>query len=91
MGFIADYLAEILHTELRRLNYTDAYQQYFELGSHVEERDRRAIVRTLSGLIKLLYPDGNCPKEKMEELLAFSIEHRRRVKEQLKRMGGLEY
>lgn len=91
MGFIADYLAEIFHTELRRLNYTDAYQQYFEFGSHVEERDRRAIVRTLSGFIKLLYPDGNCPKEEMEEILAFAIEQRRRVKEQLKRMGGLEY
>jgi len=91
MGFIADYLAEIFHTELRRLNYTDSYQQYFELGSHIEERDKRAIVRTLSGFIKLIYPDGNCPKEDMKELLEFSIEHRRRVKEQLKRMGGLEY
>ncbi|EMR73015.1 putative ATP-dependent Lon-type protease, partial [Thaumarchaeota archaeon SCGC AB-539-E09] len=91
MGFIADYMAEIFHTELRKVNYTDAYQQYFELGSHVEERDRRAIVRTLSGFIKLLHPDGNCPKEDMEEILAFAIELRRRVKEQLKRMGGLEY
>jgi len=91
MGFIADYLAEIFHTELRRLNYTDTYQQYFELGSHIEERDKRAIVRTLSGFIKLIYPDGNCPKEDMKELLEFSIEHRRRVKEQLKRMGGLEF
>ena len=91
MGFIADYLAEIFHTELRRLNYTDTYQQYFELGSHIEERDKRAIVRTFSGFIKLIYPDGNCPKEDMKELLEFSIEHRRRVKEQLKRMGGLEF
>lgn len=91
MGFIADYMAEIFHTELRKINYTDAYQQYFELGSHVEERDRRAIVRTLSGFIKLLHPDGNCPKEDMAEILIFAIELRRRVKEQLKRMGGLEY
>jgi len=91
IGFIADYFAEILHTELRKLNYTDNYQQFFELGSHVEERDKRAIVRTVSGFVKLIYPDGNCPKEDMREFLEFAIELRRRVKEQLKRMGGLEY
>lgn len=91
IGFIADYLAEIFHSELRRLNYTDNYQRYFSLGSHVEERDKRAIVRTFSGLLKLIHPDGNCTKEEIKEYLAFAIEHRRRVKEQLRRMGGLEY
>lgn len=91
MGFIADYLAEIFHSELRRFNYTDLYRKYFTLGSHVEERDRRAIVRTVSGLIKLIHPDENCSKKEMEQYLTFAIEHRRRVKEQLKRMGGLEY
>jgi len=91
IGFISDYIAEIFHSELRRLNYTDVYRKYFTLGSHVEERDRRAIMRTLSGLIKLIHPDGNFSKKEIEEYLSFAIEHRRRVKEQLKRMGGLEY
>lgn len=91
MGFIADYIAEIFHSELRRRNYTDAYDRFFSLGSHVEERDRRAIVRTTSGLLKLIHPDGNCSADEMEEYLTFAIELRRRVKEQLKRMGGIEY
>lgn len=91
LGFIADYLSEIFHSELRRRNYTDKYDQYFSLGSHVEERDRKAIVRTVSGLVKLLHPDGNCTREEMSEYLSFAIEVRRRVKEQLKRMGGIEY
>ena len=91
MGFIADYLAEIVHTELRRRNYTDLYDRHFSLGSHVEERDRRAIARTTSGLVKLIHPDGNCSRQEMEEYLRFAIEQRRRVKEQLKRMGGIEY
>ena len=91
MGFIADYLAEIFHTELRRRNYTDQYDRHFGLGSHVEERDRRAIARTTSGLVKLIHPDGNCSRQEMEEYLRFAMEHRRRVKEQLKRMGGIEY
>jgi ATP-dependent Lon protease len=91
MGFIADYLAEIFHTELRRRNYTDLYDRHFSLGSHVEERDRRAIARTTSGLVKLIHPDGNCSRQEMEEYLRFAIEQRRRVKEQLKRMGGIEY
>lgn len=91
MGFIADYMAEIFHSELRRRNYTDVYDRYYSLGSHVEERDRRAIAKTTSGLIKLLHPDGNCTKEEVREYLSFAIEMRRRVKEQLKRMGGIEY
>jgi ATP-dependent Lon protease len=91
MGFIADYIAEIFHSELRRRTYTDAYDRFFSLGSHVEERDRRAIVRTTSGLLKLIHPDGNCSADEIEEYLAFAIELRRRVKEQLKRMGGIEY
>lgn len=91
MGFIADYLAEIFHSELRRRNYTDSYERFFALGSHVEERDRKAIARTTSGLIKLIHPDGHCEEKEIEEYLTFSIELRRRVKEQLKRMGGIEY
>jgi len=90
-GFVADYIAEIFHNELRKRNYTDNYSSFFRLGNHVEERDRKAIARTTSGLIKLIHPDGICSKEEMEEYLAFAIEMRRRVKEQLKRMGGIEY
>lgn len=91
MGFIADYIAEIFHAELRRRNYADLYDRYFTLGSHVEERDRKAIARATSGLIKLIHPDGNCTRQEMDEYMRFAIEHRRRVKEQLKRMGGIEY
>ena len=91
LGFISDYLAEIFHNELRKRNYTDLYDRYFSLGSHIEERDRKAIAKTTSGMIHLLHPDGNCSKAEMEEYLSFAMELRRRVKEQLKRMGGIEY
>lgn len=91
LGFIADYIAEIFHSELRWRNYTDAYDRFYALGSHVEERDRKAAVRTVSGLMKLIHPDGQCTQEEMREYLEFALELRRRVKEQLKRMGGIEY
>lgn len=91
LGFISDYIAEIFHNELRKRNYTDLYDRYFSLGSHIEERDRKAIAKTTSGLVKLIQPDGNCSKAEMEEYLIFAMELRRRVKEQLKRMGGIEY
>jgi ATP-dependent Lon protease len=60
MGFIADYIAEIFHNELRPRSYADLYDRHFHLGSHVEERDRKAIAGTTSGLIKLLHPEGEC-------------------------------
>jgi len=91
LGLISDYIAEIFHAELRQRNYTDVYDRYFSLGSHVQERDRKAIARTTSGLIKLIHPDGNCTKAEVEEYLTFAVEMRRRIKEQLKRMGGIEY
>ena len=91
LGFIADYIAEIFHNELRPRSYADLYDRYFQLGSHVEERDRKAIAKTTSGMIKLLHPDGECTKAEIEEYLRFAIELRRRVKEQLRRMGGMEY
>ena len=91
LGFISDYLSEIFHSELRKRNYTTNYDNFFSLGSHVEERDRKAIARTTSGFLKLLHPDGQCTEEEMKEYLEFAIELRRRVKEQLKRMGGIEY
>jgi ATP-dependent Lon protease len=90
-GFIADYIAEMFHGELRPRSYADLYDRHFQLGSHVEERDRRAIARTASGLIKLLHPGGDCSREELAEYLRFAIEARRRVKEQLRRMGGVEY
>ena len=91
LGFIADYIAEIFHNELRSRSYADLYDRFFHLGSHVEERDRKAIARTTSGLIKLLHPNGNCTKQEVEEYLSLAIELRRRIKEQLRRMGGVEY
>jgi ATP-dependent Lon protease len=91
MGFIADYIAEIFHNELRARSYADVYDRHFHLGSHVEERDRKAIARTTSGLVKLLHPDGDCTKAEIEAYLSFAMELRRRVKEQLRRMGGVEY
>jgi ATP-dependent Lon protease len=91
VGFIADYIAEIFHNELRTRSYADLYDRFFHLGSHVEERDRKAIAKTTSGLIKLLHPDGECSKAEIEEYLQFAMELRRRVKEQLRRMGGIEY
>jgi len=91
IGFISDYIAEMFHGHLRQRNYTDIYDHFFSLGSHVEERDRKAIARTTSGLIKLIHPNGHCSKEECQEYLTLAIELRRRVKEQLKRMGGIEY
>lgn len=91
LGLISDYIAEIFHAELRNRNYTDLYDRYFSLGSHVQERDRKAVARTTSGLIKLLHPDGSASKEEVQEYLTAAIEMRRRIKEQLKRMGGIEF
>ena len=91
LGFIADYLAEIFHNELRPLNFTDAYDAYFAFGSHVGQRDRRAAVRTVSGLLKLIHPDGRHTRDDVAEYLAFGLEMRRRVKEQLKRINPIEF
>ncbi|MDY0059348.1 MAG: protease Lon-related BREX system protein BrxL [Myxococcota bacterium] len=91
LGFIADYIAELFHNGLRPLNYTDAYDRHFSFGSHVGQRDRRAAVRTVSGLIKLIHPDGQCTKAELAEYLTFALEMRRRVKEQLKRLNPIEF
>lgn len=91
LGFIADYIAEMFHNHLRAANYTDTSDRYFSLGSHVGQRDRRAVVRTVSGLMKLIHPDGACSKEEMAEYIAFALEMRRRVKEQLKRINPIEF
>ena len=89
-GLLSDYLAEVLRT-LRRTSYVDLPERYFEFGSHVGGRDAKAVRKTVSGLVKLIHPDGNVSKEELGEYVEFALEMRRRVKEQLKKMGGLEY
>lgn len=89
-GFVVDYLAEALR-ELRRHNFTEVPDRYFTMGSHLVSRDRKAVKRTVSGLMKILYPDGKATRDEVAELLEFAMEGRRRVKEQLKKMGSFEY
>jgi ATP-dependent Lon protease len=89
-GFVVDYLAEALR-ELRKHNFTEAFDQYFSLGGHLNARDRKAVRKTVSGLMKILFPHGEVSREEMAELLEFAMEGRRRVKEQLKKMGSFEY
>lgn len=89
-GFVVDYLAEALR-DLRKHNYTDTVDKYFSMGSHLNARDVKAVRKTVSGLIKLIYPHGEFSKEELAELLDIAMEGRRRVKEQLKKMGSFEY
>jgi ATP-dependent Lon protease len=89
-GFVVDYLAEALR-ELRRHNFTEVPDRYFTMGSHLVSRDRKAVKRTASGLMKILYPDGKATRDEVAEILEFAMEGRRRVKEQLKKMGSFEY
>lgn len=89
-GFITDYLSEFFR-EMRKRSFTDAYQEYFRLGRDLNQRDTIAVNRMVSGLVKLVYPDGNFDKEYIREILTFALESRRRVKEQLKKIGGMEF
>src|SRR3954452_19753620 len=89
-GFVVDYLAEALR-ELRKQNFTEIIDHHFSLGAHLNARDRKAVRRTASGLMKILHPHGEVSRDDLEELLALAIEGRRRVKEQLKKMGSFEY
>lgn len=89
-GFVVDYLAEAFR-ELRRRNYTDRIDRSFSLGTDLNTRDAKAVRRTVSGLVKLLHPAGDPTKEEMAEYLEIALEGRRRVKEQLKKMGSFEY
>ena len=89
-GFITDYLAAFIR-ELRKEQHGDAIDQYFRLGKNLNQRDTIAVRRTVDGMIKLLYPDGEYGKEEVEEVLRFALEMRRRVKEQLKKLGGMEF
>lgn len=89
-GFITDYLAEFLR-ELRKEQFSDALDRFFRLGKNLNQRDTIAVRRIVSGMVKLLYPDGEFTKEQLEEILRFALEMRRRVKEQLKKLGGMEF
>lgn len=89
-GFVVDYLAEALR-DLRKHNYTESIDHHFALGAHLNARDRKAVRRTASGLVKILHPHGEPTKEELEEIVVVAVEGRRRVKEQLKKMGSFEY
>jgi len=89
-GFVVDYLAEALR-QLRRQNYTEVFDRHFSLGSQLNTRDAKAVRRTMSGLVKLLHPAGDPSREELQDYLELALEGRRRVKEQLKKMGSFEY
>ncbi len=89
-GFITDYLAEFIR-ELRKEQYGDALDKYFKLGKNLNQRDTIAVRKMVGGLVKLIYPDGEYTKEEIEEIIRFALEMRRRVKEQLKKLGGMEF
>lgn len=89
-GFITDYLAEFIR-ELRKEQHGDALDKFFRLGKNLNQRDTIAVRKMVGGLVKLIYPDGEYTKEQLEEILRLSLEMRRRVKEQLKKIGGMEF
>ena len=89
-GFVVDYLAEALRS-LRKLNFTEIIDHHFSLGGHLNARDRKAVRKTVSGLVKIIHPHGDPSPEELREILEFAMEGRRRVKEQLKKMGSFEY
>lgn len=89
-GFITDFLAEFLR-EMRKRPFTDAYEDYFRLGPDLNQRDVIAVKKTVSGLVKIVYPHGEFDKEDIREILEIALELRRRVKEQLKKIGGMEF
>ncbi|MCD8230985.1 MAG: protease Lon-related BREX system protein BrxL [Clostridiales bacterium] len=89
-GFITDYLSEFMR-ELRKEQHGDALDKYFRLGKNLNQRDTIAVRKMVGGFVKLMYPDGEYTKEELEEILQLSLEMRRRVKEQLKKLGGMEF
>jgi ATP-dependent Lon protease len=89
-GLIVDYLAEYFR-EMRKTTFADAIDTYFRLGNNLNQRDTIAVRKTVSGLLKLLYPHGEYDKEAVEKCLHYAMECRRRVKEQLKKLGGMEF
>ena len=89
-GLITDYLAEYMR-EMRKRSFADAIDRYFKLGNNLNQRDVIAVRRTVSGLLKLLHPDGKYEKDDVRACLKYALETRRRVKEQLKKLGGMEF
>lgn len=89
-GFISDYFSEFLR-EMRKVPMTDSFDKYFKLGGNLNQRDTIAVRKVVSAYTKLLYPDKKYTKEDIEEILKYAIESRRRVKEQLKKIGGMEF
>jgi len=89
-GFVVDYLAEALR-EMRKHNFTEVIDRHFSMGAHLNARDRKAVRKTVSGMMKILFPHGEVTQDELAEILEFALEGRRRVKEQLKKMGSFEY
>ncbi len=89
-GLIVDYLAEYLR-EMRKRNFSDAIDRYFRLGRDLNQRDTIAVRRTVSGLLKLLHPGADFDKQSVRQCLEYALEGRRRIKEQLKKIGGMEF
>ncbi|MGB6067052.1 MAG: protease Lon-related BREX system protein BrxL [Desulfomonilaceae bacterium] len=89
-GFVTDYIAEAFRV-LRKQNRFDETEKAFRFGSHVEGRDATAIKKTVSGMLKMLHPDGTWTKEELTEYVELALEGRRRVKEQLKKRGSFEF
>lgn len=90
-GFIVDYISEFFREMRKRPSYADCIDHYYKLGRDLNQRDVIAVRKTVSGMAKLIYPDGNFGKEETEELLQYALVGRRRVKEQLKKIGGMEF
>ncbi|MGL5711504.1 MAG: protease Lon-related BREX system protein BrxL [Paraclostridium sp.] len=89
-GFITDYVAEFMR-EMRKRNFSDSMDKYFKLGNNLNQRDTIAVRKTVSGMVKLIYPNGEFSREDIEEVLKYALVGRRRVKEQLKKIGGMEF
>ncbi|MGA1870433.1 MAG: protease Lon-related BREX system protein BrxL [bacterium] len=89
-GFIVDFLAEFMR-EMRKRSFSDAIDHYFKIGNNLNQRDVIAVRKTVSGLLKLLYPHGEFDKGAVERCFVYAVESRRRVKEQLKKIGGMEF
>ena len=89
-GLIVDYLAEYLR-EMRKQSFADAIDKWFKLGNNLNQRDTIAVRRTTSGLLKLVCPNGKYTKDPVRKCLEYALETRRRVKEQLKKIGGMEF
>lgn len=89
-GFIVDYIAEFFR-EMRKRSFADSIDRYFKLGNNLNQRDTVAVRKTVSGMVKLIYPHGEFTKEDIEEIVQYAMEGRRRVKEQLKKIGGMEF